>query len=167
MLTPKIINLLCEKAKTLCVNAQTNSANLGFNLITKYPRADLVVIDLKELRLAVHDKHSNIKTLVTKLAENFNCETIMVTRGQEGSLCYAREKGFFECPALTPHTVDKVGAGDAFFSYAAPCYGVGVEEGVLSFIGNAAGAIAVHIVGNREPVKYADFVKFVTRLLKN
>ena len=34
------IDLICETAPFLAVNAQTNSANRGYNLITKYRRAD-------------------------------------------------------------------------------------------------------------------------------
>ena len=39
-LTKPIIKLVCRKAKYLALNVQTNSANIGFNLVTKYPRAN-------------------------------------------------------------------------------------------------------------------------------
>ncbi len=51
-LNAPLIERLTREAKFLCVNAQTNSQNYGFNLITKYPRADYVVIDELEARLA-------------------------------------------------------------------------------------------------------------------
>src|SRR3989338_1444855 len=41
-ITPKIVTTLCKKASFLAVNVQTNSANMGFNLITKFPRADYI-----------------------------------------------------------------------------------------------------------------------------
>src|SRR3990167_5791650 len=42
-----MIEELIRGSRFLAVNAQTNSANLGFNLITKYRHADYVVIRLK------------------------------------------------------------------------------------------------------------------------
>ena len=41
MIDSRLVDIVCRKSKFLAVNAQTNSANRGFNLITKYPRADL------------------------------------------------------------------------------------------------------------------------------
>ena len=43
---------IIKKSKYLAINCQTNSANLGFNLITKYPKSDYICIDEPELRLA-------------------------------------------------------------------------------------------------------------------
>src|SRR5260370_26419083 len=40
LLGPSSIDLLTRKAPFLAVNCQSNSANLGFNLITKFPRSD-------------------------------------------------------------------------------------------------------------------------------
>ena len=59
-LNKPLIERLTREAKYLCVNAQTNSQNYGFNLITKYPRADYVVIDELEARLAAHEKDAPI-----------------------------------------------------------------------------------------------------------
>ena len=41
-LNEELIEFISKEAKFLAVNTQTNSANYGFNLITKYPRADYV-----------------------------------------------------------------------------------------------------------------------------
>jgi hypothetical protein len=54
------INALTENARFLAVNTQSNSANLGYNLITKYRRADYICIDAPEARLAVSDRLSNV-----------------------------------------------------------------------------------------------------------
>jgi len=44
------IEVLSSTARFLAVNSQSNSANLGYNLITKYPRADYICIDAPEAR---------------------------------------------------------------------------------------------------------------------
>jgi len=166
LLTKKIINLLCRKAKTLALNVQTNSANIGFNLVTKYPRASYVCVDEMELRFATHDKLSDLRTLARKVYGELKCKNIIATRGPHGSLSYSKPGGFHETPAFSYHVVDAIGAGDAFFAFVAPCFAKGLPQDLVSFIGNAAGSLAVQIVCNREPVNFADLLKFITRLLK-
>ena len=53
---PPSIRTLSACSLFLAVNTQSNSANMGYNLITKYPRADYVCIDAPEARLAVSDR---------------------------------------------------------------------------------------------------------------
>ena len=49
------------------INVQTNSSNYGYNLITKYKKADYISIDLPEAQLAVSSKSNDCKVL----AKNF------------------------------------------------------------------------------------------------
>jgi len=166
LLTKRIIKLICSKSKYLALNVQTNSANIGFNLITKYPRADSVCIDEMELRLAAHDKISEPRALLKKVYDSFDCEHMIATRGPNGSLCYSDSGGFHETPAFSYRIIDAIGAGDAFFAFVSPCFAGGMPADLVSFIGNTVGSLAVQIVCNREPVEYVDLVKFITRLLK-
>ncbi len=165
MLTPNLMDLLCRRSKCLALNVQTNSANIGFNLVTKYSRADLICIDEQELRFATHDRHGDLPTLVNNIYDALKPRQILVTRGADGSLSYTRNGDFHETPAFTSSAVDKVGAGDAFFAYASPCFAAGLPDDLVGFVGNVVGALAVQIVCNREPVRFIDVAKFVTRLL--
>ena len=166
MVTPKIMKTLSERSKFLAVNVQTNSANLGFNLITKLPRADFICIDEPEIRLACHDKVSNLEHLILKIVKRINCEKIIITRGHKGSLAYSPEEGFSHIPVFSKDVVDRIGAGDALFSVAAPCVCKKNPMEVASFIGNAVGAIKVLIVGNRSSVEPPQLFKYITTLLK-
>ncbi|MBU0548216.1 MAG: adenylyltransferase/cytidyltransferase family protein [Candidatus Omnitrophica bacterium] len=166
LITPKIIKLLSESAKFLAVNVQTNSANLGFNLITKIHRADFICIDEPEMRLACHDKISNLEHLIADVSKKVNCEKIIVTRGHKGSLVYSPKDGFSEIPVFSRDIVDRIGAGDAFFSIAAPCVYKDNPMQVAGFIGNAVGAMKVLIVGNRSAVEPLPLFKYITTLLK-
>jgi bifunctional ADP-heptose synthase (sugar kinase/adenylyltransferase) len=143
----------------LAVNAQTNSANIGFNLITKYPRADYIVIDENEARLAAHDRDSHIEDVIHKLAFG-RCDKFVVTLGTKGAVGY--ESGnFYRSNAVSDKVVDTMGAGDAFFSVTAPMAKTGRMEDLL-LIGNAAGALKCRIVGHREAVtkdKLIDFLR--------
>jgi rfaE bifunctional protein kinase chain/domain len=166
LLTKRLINLSCAKAKYLALNVQTNSANIGFNLVTKYPRANCVCIDDMELRFATHDRFSDLRTVVKKVYNQMKCKNLITTRGSSGSLSYSESGGFHECPAFSYRVIDPIGAGDAFFAFVAPCFAAGLPQDLVSFIGNAVGSLAVQIICNREPVQFADLVKFITRLLK-
>lgn len=165
-LTKRIRDLICAKAKYLALNVQTNSANTGFNLVTKYRRANCVCVDELELRYATHDRFSDLRTHAKKVYQQMGCEHIIATRGSTGSLCYSQERGFHETPAFASHVIDAVGAGDAFFAFIAPCFAARMPQEVVSLIGNAVGSLAVQIVCNRESVKAVDLIKFITRLLK-
>lgn len=166
LLTKKIISFICKNAKYLAVNVQTNSANIGFNLVTKYPHANCVCIDERELRYATHDKLGSVRTLSKKVYEELNCEHIIATRGPHGSVSYSKKEGYHEAPAFAYKVIDSIGAGDAFFSFVAPCFAAGMSQDLVSFVGNAVGSLAVQIVCNREPVDFVDLAKFITRLLK-
>ncbi|MBI4667687.1 MAG: adenylyltransferase/cytidyltransferase family protein, partial [Elusimicrobia bacterium] len=161
------VDTLCSKSRFLAVNAQTNSANYGYNPITKYGKADYVCIDEAEMRLALRDKFSPLENLMKSLTAKSRVENLMVTRGHKGSMAYAPKEGlFYQTPVFSEKVVDRTGAGDAFFSVTAPCVSSGFPLDLVSFIGNAAGALAVTIVCNREAVEPPALYKFITALLK-
>lgn len=144
--TPALIIDLTYGARFLAVNAQTNSANHGFNLITKYPSADYVVIDELEARLAAHDRDSSIEDVI----EALEFKRIVVTLGARGSIGY--DGTFHRAPGLSHSVVDTMGAGDAFFSVTAPLAAAGADMQTLLEVGNAAGALKCAVVGHRTSV---------------
>lgn len=167
LLTPSLIATLRQHSKFLAVNAQSNSANMGYNLITKYASADYICIDAPEARLAVSDRYSDIEAIASEiLPSRIDCPRVVVTHGKNGCVGYERGKGVVHAPAFTKTVVDTVGAGDAFFAVTAPLAAAGAEMDQLTFIGNAAGAIKVGIVGHRRSVEKVPLLKFLTTLLK-
>ena len=167
LIAPSTIEVLCRHARFLAVNVQANGGNFGFNLITKYRRADFICIDSMEARLATHDKFGDIADLITRqLPERIDCSKIIVTLGSQGCLAIERGQGLWRVPALTSTIVDTVGAGDAFFAITAPLVAAGVPMEVVGLIGNAAGALKVGIVGHRSSVEKPSLIKFITALLK-
>lgn len=152
-LTRPLIERLSAEARYLAVNAQTNSTNFGFNMITKYPRADLVVLDTLEARLAVHDADGPIEEVIEALARATDFRKIIVTQGHKGATGW--DGAFSHVPAYTQTVVDTMGAGDAFLAVVSPfaCAGRPMRE--LLAIGNAAGAAKCAIVGHRQYVTKA------------
>ena len=149
----RAIDELVQKRNFLCVNAQSNSANHGFNLITKYPRADYICMDQPEARLAVQENHSTIEKVVGQLLPlKVQCPRIVVTTSKNGCVTYSHEEGLSASPALTSSIIDTVGAGDAFYSLSALFVKAGATMEEIGFVGNVAGAIKVGIVGHRQSV---------------
>src|SRR3984885_11882645 len=70
LIAPSSIDALTAKSRFLAVNTQSNSANLGYNLITKYSRADYVCIDAPEARMAMSDRVSTVGDIARRLAED-------------------------------------------------------------------------------------------------
>jgi bifunctional ADP-heptose synthase (sugar kinase/adenylyltransferase) len=148
-ITKDLIEKLTLESRYLCVNTQTNTSNFGFNVITKFPRADFVVLDELEARLATHDRHSPIEDVILELG----FKKIIVTMGSNGAIGYDGE--FYKASALTTEVRDTMGAGDAFLSVASPFAKAGFPMKELLHIGNAAGAVKVGIVGQGPVTKEA------------
>jgi len=166
MMSDALVQLVCKQAKYLALNVQANSANYGFNVITKYPRADFVCIDEQEIRLALHDKYGELEGLVKTMHQRMKCKTMIVTKGSKGAISYSKAEGYVQSPSVTDRVVDRVGAGDALFAIVSPCVYAGFPNELVSFIGNVAGALQVQTVGNKRPIEFADLTKYITRLLK-
>lgn len=156
-MTPALVRDVRE-AKFLAVCAQTNSANVGFNLITKYAGADYIVIDEPEARLAAADRDSPIEDVILKLASG-RCDKFVVTHGSAGAIGWDRKR-FHRSPAFTDRVVDTMGAGDAFFAVTAPMARTGNMADLLR-IGNAAGALKTQIVGHRNSVTKEALIEYL------
>lgn len=162
----EMVAALSSGAKYLAVNAQVNSGNRGYHLITRYPRADFLSMNEPELRLAVHDKGGAIEELAGILAQRLGAAHIAITRGTKGALMLDDVKTAYKIPALSSKVVDRIGAGDAFLSVAGLCLGAGLPAEQALFAGSAAAALDVQIVCNREPVRAVALFKYMTTLLK-
>lgn len=167
MIDSGLIDIVCRKARFLAVNAQTNSANRGFNLVTKYPRADLICIDEPEARLAAMERYAPIETVVReRLQKRVDCRTFIITHGKLGSAVFTPDGEMRRIPALTGEAIDTIGAGDAFFALASTLIASGADPFHAAFVGNAAGAMKVRIVGQRHQITKPEILKYLSTLLK-
>lgn len=164
-ITERIIKLLEEKSKFLAVNAQTNSANFGFNYITKYRKPSFVSTDGMEIRYAVGENLDNPTYLINKLAEKTNFKRILVTLGKQGAV-YFNQGAINTGPAFVFKTTDVVGAGDAVFSVISLFSQQNVDNELVPFIANCVGGIAVNIMGNKESVREEQLENFIEKIYK-
>ncbi|MBI3035988.1 hypothetical protein HYY71_06730 [Candidatus Woesearchaeota archaeon] len=157
-----MINLLEQKSKYLAVNVQCNSANLGFNLATKYNSASYVTMDMKEIQYTTGDRFSDIPTLMMKLKEKTNFGKFLVTMGHGGAMYY-HHGNIHNSPAFVKRPVDTVGAGDAVFAITS-LWAYAEYDDILPFIANCVGGIAVSYIGNKESITKEKLINFIKDL---
>jgi rfaE bifunctional protein nucleotidyltransferase chain/domain len=168
MLSKHAIQTICDNSRFLTINVQSNAGNLGYNTISRYPRADYICVTETEVRLETRERQADVREMLRNIARDMHCGRITVTRGGKGSLSYQACTEFYDVPALIgqQQIVDRVGAGDAFLSVAALCAVQGAPMDVVGFMGNAVAAQAVATVGNRSAVDRAVLMHHIESLLK-
>lgn len=164
-LTEPLIARLAERARFLSVNVQTNSANLGFNYLTKYPRADYATASEPEMQLAFRERHAPLERLVGDAIRQLSARALSVTLGPRGALVSDGESHHV-IPVLSQKIVDRIGAGDAYLSVTTPLVYAGLPLDLVGFLGNVAGAIACTIVANRQTIDREMLLRSVRALLK-
>ncbi len=166
LLTERAVQLICARAKFLAVNVQVNAGNRGFNLISKYPRADFVSLGEPEVRLDARKMAEDIAGITRTAAARVGSQYFLVTRGGSGCYCCDRNQVIAEVPAFAIRVVDRVGAGDAVFAVTAPCAALGIPAETLGFIANVVGAEACMIMGHRSFIDPTSLFRHFTSLMK-
>lgn len=166
LLTESVREFLCASAPFLALNTQTNSANMGFNPVTRYRRADYVCIDDPELRLAAGRPHGPVESIAPDIKRRLAASVLTVSLGSNGLVILNDCKSVDRVPVMTTRVIDRTGAGDALFAVTSPCVFRHMEPEMIGFIGNCVGALAVETVCNRDPVRPARLFPFIKALLK-
>lgn len=160
-----IRDVLQAEAKFLCLNVQSNSANMGYNYVTHYTRADFLSLDERELRLPLMRRFEPIETVIEEFAERFGFKRFLVTLGKVGC-AYCTQGKIYKAEALAKTVKDTIGAGDAVYAIASLFTWAGAESDLIPFVGNAAGAIKVTYMGNKESVTRERLEAFLAEALK-
>jgi cytidyltransferase-like protein len=164
-ISENIIKCLQKNSKFLSVNAQSNSANHGFNLITKYKRANYICIDLPEAKLAVKNKFATPLEIATKLLPKTNkFKYFSLTLGKNGCLI-CKNKNTFELDSFTKNVIDTIGAGDVFFVLTSVFVYLKYNIEEIALIGNTAGCLKVNILGHEKSIKKEDFYSLIKSTL--
>jgi bifunctional ADP-heptose synthase (sugar kinase/adenylyltransferase) len=164
-ITDNLIEKIEESPVKLAVNAQTNGANAGYNLITKYKNTHFICLDAPEARLATQEKYAEIEHIANKLINSIDTDFLTITVGGDGSLCINRKGEINRTPAFATKVVDIIGAGDAYFSLSSLCYAMEMPMDLASFLGNVIGALSVQIVGNKRSIEGHEIKEFIHTIL--
>ena len=155
-----------EKARFLAVNCQTNSNNQGFNILNRrYRRADSFTLDQTEIHLAVGRRELDYRRELAALATSLGSRYAWLTRGSIETLGWQPDREMSYSAPFERNVVDPLGAGDAFCAVATLAAACGLPLNVATFMGQLAGAQAVKVVGNSEPIRKARFLKGAAAML--
>lgn len=165
-LQKKLINLIINNSKFLALNVQTNSANLPFNPVTKFKKADFVSIDIPEAKIASGNKHMSKVEMFKKILSVSQFKQIVFTEGKKGSWFFRNNKSI-NTPIFNQNVVDTMGAGDAFFAISSLVMKKTNNIKLACFLGNVAGALKVSIEGHSKSINRDDFVKYLKTLIIN
>ncbi len=162
-----LMQIIQDKSKYLSLNCQTNSVNFGNNLISKYRRADCFTLDEREMKLASSTYAADMKGSLQQLTRQLNADKAWLTLGSRGAVGFEQDQPLVAIPALTLEVEDTIGAGDAFFALASLCARAEVPLEMSSFLANVAGALAVNILGNSQPIEKNKLLKYASTLLNH
>jgi rfaE bifunctional protein nucleotidyltransferase chain/domain len=166
MLTRNAIGVLGRHARFLAVNTQSNAGNHGFNMISKYPRADYVCLAQREVALETRTLHLTPDEMVRHVSDRLHCPKVMMTRGSAGALYYTAPGGYHRAPAFATKVVDRVGAGDAVLCVTSLAVAAGAPAEIIPVLGNVVGAEAVQILGNQRSIERIPLYRHIECLLK-
>ena len=119
-ITSNIKKTIEELSRKYAVNTQTNAANAGYNMITKYNKPYFICLDEPEIRLAAQDRYANIEDIAKRIKKDLNAEYLIVTMGKKGSIGLNKENEINRTPIFSTKVVDTIGAGDAFLRSRPP-----------------------------------------------
>ncbi len=151
------------------LNVQTNSSNYGFNVFHKHKRFDYLSLDMREARIAYHDKRSSPIDIGRRARKDLNphSASVSMTLGGNGSLYFPAGIGHeYFSPTFADQVIDATGAGDAFFGLTTLLVRVGCPSNMVPFIGNVFAGLKTKIIGNKSAVTKAQLVKAITSILK-
>jgi rfaE bifunctional protein nucleotidyltransferase chain/domain len=167
MIEAAVLQAVTDCDTFLAINAQANSANMGFNLITKFSHADYICIDEREAKLAGGRKHADtVDVLQHKLLPAIECQNFFITQGNNGCLCWSQKSGIETVPALEYEPVDTMGAGDAFLAVSTLLLALGGRPEDVGFVGNVVGGTKIRSIGHRASVAKSLIKKSIISLLK-
>ena len=167
LFSSKISKILNKTKKFTSVNVQLNSANIGYHSLDKYKKADLLVLNERELRNEFRDKESQIKTLLIKTAKFKEFRLILVTRGGDGLiLLNTKNKKFYECPAFANNIIDKTGSGDIIHAFFSLCVKANIDFELALFISSIAAAEKLKDYANKKVINKDYLIKIILHYLK-
>lgn len=166
LLNHNAISHLTMYSKFLAVNTQANAGNHGFHFISKYSKADYVVVALRELQLNYRQRHLSVIKQLGQLMLDYEYGQAMITCGKDGAYICKRNEIPVQTPAFDTGVVDRVGAGDTVLSISTLLAYLDAPPELIAFTGNIAGAEAVKVMGNKKPISKTGLMKHIAHLLK-
>ena len=166
LMTKNIINKLEEDANFLAINAQINSGNFGYNIITKYHGASYYCFDLHEARMAINSKYEKVDNIPLIIAEKTNGRFVTVTLGKSGSISSNQSGEICHSPALGDTILDTMSSGDAYYVLSAPVLYLSKSIQLSALTGNLSAGIKLGTAGLRDSINKDIFLDNLRKKLE-
>lgn len=161
------IKIILKNSKFLAVNAQINSANIGYHTISKYKGADLIIINENEMRHELRNKIDGVDLLIKKLSQRLKSKFITVTSGEKGVKIFNFSKQeILTCPAFANKVADKIGTGDTMLALLTICIFKKINLNLSLLIASLAAAENIKYMANSETVTKNNILKTLEAYLK-
>ena len=161
------IKIILKNSKFLAVNAQINSANIGYHTISKYKGADLIIINENEMRHELRNKIDGVDLLIKKLSQRLKSKVITVTSGEKGVKIFNFSKQeILTCPAFANKVADKIGTGDTMLALLTICIFKKINLNLSLLIASLAAAENIKYMANSETVAKNNILKTLEAYLK-
>ena len=160
-----IAKKICKISNFSSSNFQLNSTNkVGHNL-NKYMNTNNLVINESEMRYEMRNQTEKIEKLMIDMKKRLKLDFLIVTRGTKGAILLNKRK-FFYTEAFAFKTIDKVGAGDTFFSLISFLLAGNKNLDLSLFLSSLAAAYNVENIGNSKSFNKITLYKILSHILK-
>ena len=167
LISKKSAQIICKKSKYLALNAQINSANVGYHSFKNYRGINNVVINATELQQNLRDKNSKTEILMKKLSNLNSINDLTVTRGESGAILYNKKnKKFYYSSAYAKNKVDKIGAGDTMLGIISLCLKAKMSKNLSLLIASLAAGKSVENFANQQVIDKISILKSIENFLK-
>ena len=166
-ISKKSATIISASKKFKSINAQINSANVGYHSLDKYSNIDTIIINETELRHELRDRSEKLEILMKKLTKKIKCKYLVVTSGSSGVCLYNIKKDLFHyCPAFASKIVDKVGAGDTMLAILSVLLKSKIDIDISLFLSSIAASESVESIANSHSIKRNEIYKKAEHMLK-
>ena len=166
LISKNAISYIKSKSKFLCINKQLNSSNKNRFNLDIYQKCDLFCIQESEIRFHFKDQSTKINLLSKKFFNENRFKVLIITLGVNGCLLIDK-LNTIECPAFSSKdVVDRVGAGDTFFSIAGLLLWNKISYDQILLLSNLAAGEKISYLGNSFSITRNNLIKNFQNILK-
>ncbi|MHC5108659.1 MAG: PfkB family carbohydrate kinase [Planctomycetota bacterium] len=154
-LLARVLPMLRHNVKVLTADASGGRANL-----LHYRHADLLCPTEREARAMLNDHESGLSVLAWQLLERTEARHLFITLEKRGMVVFERRSQdrqspdwagrlkSDQLPSFADRVVDRLGCGDALLAAATLALATGDSLARTAYLGNAAAAIEIAMMGN-------------------
>ncbi|MGD2107885.1 MAG: PfkB family carbohydrate kinase [Phycisphaerae bacterium] len=154
--------LLARVLPTIRHNVRTLAADVsgGRASLLSFRHVDLLCPTERELRATLNDYDSGLSAVAWRMLEKTQARHLFVTLGERGMVVFGRRSQdrtspdwsgrlrSEQLPSFAHHAVDRLGCGDALLAAATLSLASGCSLMEAAYIGNAAAAAEISMLGN-------------------